>query len=154
MLETVSLTFFFVAFITIIILNGFPEDPAPLLDCKLKRLCSESLSLPTCEQKRLTPPFWRLAIPLGMFHKPEDPFTFPCLSLSSLPFDFSSLLLLSLWSIKETGIQTTVRRLFWGTSLPSSQSASSPIRVSSLPQHLVSRIHWPDLQQAEGVWTR
>ena len=58
-------------------------------------------------------------------------------------FDFSSSLLLSLWYIKEPGIQTQIRWLFWGTSLPSSRSASSPIKVSSLPQHLKSWVHWP-----------
>ena len=36
-----------------------------------------------------------------------------------------------LWSIKEPGIQTPRRWLFQGASLPSSGSASSPIKVSS-----------------------
>ena len=35
----------------------------------------ESLSLSTCEQKRLTHPFQQLAIPLEMSGKTEDPFT-------------------------------------------------------------------------------
>ena len=39
-----------------------------------------------------------------------------------------------LWSTKETGIQAPIRWLFWGASLPSSQSAGSPIKVFSLPQ--------------------
>ena len=45
-----------------------------------------------------THPFQRLALPLEMFCKPGDPFTVlpHCLSLSVLPFDFSSSLLLSL----------------------------------------------------------
>ena len=43
---------------------------------------------------------------------------FPTASRSLvLPFDFSSSLLLSLWDIKESGIQTQIRWLFWGTSL-------------------------------------
>ena len=44
-------------------------------------------------------------------------------------FDFSSWLLLSLWSIKEPGIQTQIRWLFWGASLPSSRSAGFPNKV-------------------------
>ena len=122
------------------------EDPTPLFDCKLKCLCSalgETVS--SCPPvNRLTHPFQGLAIPLEMFGKMEDPFTWlpHCLSLSVLPFDFSSSLFLSLWSIKESGIQTPIRWLFWGASLPSSQPASSSIKVSSLPQHLVSGIHW------------
>ena len=112
---------------------AFLEDPAPLLDCQVSLFSSgrEDLSLPTCEQKRLTHHFWRLDIPLEMFCKTEDPFTlFPhCISFSSLPFDFSSSLLLSLWSTKQPGIQTPIRWLFWGTSLPSSWSAVPPIKV-------------------------
>ena len=88
--------------------------------------------------RRLTHPFRRLAIPLEMFCKTEDPFTLlPQLPLTLYSvFDFSSSLPLSLWYIKEPGIQTQIRWLFWGTSLPSSQSAGSRIKVSSLPQHL------------------
>ena len=115
---------------------------------------SDNLSPPTCEQERLTYPFQKLAIFLEMFCKAEDPFNLipHCLSLFILPFDFSSSLLLSLWSIKEPGIQTPIRWWFWGTSLPSSQSASSPIKVSSLPQHLVSWIHWPIMWWAAWTW--
>ena len=47
-----------------------------------------------------------------------------------------------LWSIKEPGIQPPVRWLFWVASQPFSQSAGSPIKVSSLPQPLVSWVHW------------
>ena len=47
-----------------------------LLDCKTKvplfSSWRESSSLPTCEQKRLTHPFGRLAISLEMFYKTED----------------------------------------------------------------------------------
>ena len=83
--------------------------------------------------ERLTHPLQRQAFPLEMFCKTKDLFPLcHCLSLSILPFDFSSSLLLSLWSIKEPGIQTPIRRLFRG--LPSSQSASSTIKVRRLPQ--------------------
>ena len=90
-----------------------------------------------------------------MFWKSEDPFGLlpHCVSLSILPFDFSSSLLLSLWSIKQPGFQTPIRWLFWGASLPSSWSAGSLIKVSSLPQHLVSQVHWPFMRQAEWTWT-
>ena len=90
-----------------------------------------------------------------MFWKTEDPFTLlsHSISLSFLHFDFSSSLLLSLWSIKQPGIQTPIRWLFWGSSLPSSWSAGSLIKISSLPQHLVSQIHWPVMRQAEWTWT-
>ena len=93
---------------------------------------------------------------LGDFYKTEDPFTLPphCISLSVLPFDFSFSLLLSLWSIKEPGIQIPIKWLFWGASLPSSWSACSPIKVASLPQYLISRIRWPILQWTEWAWTR
>ena len=68
-----------------------------------------------------------------MFCKAEDPSTlFPhCISLSILPFDFSSSLLLSLQSVREPGIQTQINWLFWGASLPPSPSAGSPVKVSS-----------------------
>ena len=61
-----------------------------------------------------------------MFYKTDNPFTvLPyCISLSILPFDFSFSLLLSLWPIKEPGIQAPIRWLFWGASLPSSQSST------------------------------
>ena len=42
--------------------------------------------------------------------------------------------------MKEPGIQTPIRWLFRGASLPFSWSAGSLIKVSSLPQHLVSWI--------------
>ena len=63
----------------------------------------------------------------------KDPFAWlpHCLSLSTLPFDSSFSLLFSLWSVKEPGIQTPIRWLFWGASLPSCWSASSPTKVSS-----------------------
>ena len=53
-----------------------------------------------------------------MFYKIEDAFTLlpHCISLSSLSFDFSSLLL-SLWSMKEPGIHTPITCFFWSASL-------------------------------------
>ena len=89
--------------------------------------------------------FQRLDILLEMFYKTEDllALLLHCIFLSILPFDFSSSLLLTLWSIKEPGIQTLIRSLFWDASLPFSRSACSQIKVSSLPRHLASPIHWP-----------
>ena len=95
----------------------------------------DSLPLPTREQKKLT-------------HSPSKDWPFPSLGgvlqdwrpfhllphclplLSILPFEFSSSLFLSL-TYTRTGMQTPVRLLFWGASLPSSQSAISLIK--SLP---------------------
>ena len=66
-----------------------------------------------------------------MFCKTEDPLALlpNFLYLSSLPFDLRTTLLLSLWSIKEPGIQTQIRWLFWGASLPSLRSAGFPNKV-------------------------
>ena len=44
-------------------------------------------------------------------------------------FYFTSLSPLPLYAIKETGIQTLIRWLFWDFSLPSSQSAGFPNKV-------------------------
>ena len=100
--------------------------------------------------------FQRLDILLEMFYKTEDllALLLHCIFLSILPFDFSSSLLLTLWSIKEPGIQTLIRSLFWDASLPFSRSACSQIKVSSLPRHLASLIHWPILRRAEWAWTQ
>ena len=95
-----------------------------------------SLSLPTCEE--INTRRQKIGHSLGDVLQNWRPFHFTSplpLTLYSV-FDFSSSLLLSLWYIKEPGIQTQIRWLFWGASLPSSQSASSRIKVSSLPQHL------------------
>ena len=43
-----------------------------------------------------------------------------------------------LCAMKETGIQTPRRWLFWDFSLPSSRSAGFPNKVVFVPQHLVS----------------
>ena len=107
------------------------------------------------DKREWTHPFWKLDIPLEMFYKTKDPFTLlpHCIFLSIQPFDFSSSLLLSLWSIKETDIRAPIRWLFWGANLPSFQPSSSLIKVSSLPRHLVSWIHWPIMRRAERAWT-
>ena len=101
--------------------------------------------------KKLKHLFQRQVIPLEM-SKTEDPFTL--LSLSILPFDFHSSLLFSLCSIKESGIQTPLRWLFWGTSLLSSCCAGFLVKVFPLPQPLISQIHWPVVQQAEQTRTQ
>ena len=87
--------------------------------------------LPTCEQKRLTHPFQRLAIPLEMFLEIEDPLTLlpHCLFLSICLLMLVPHCFLLPDSTKELSIQIPARRLFWGTSLPSSPSASSPNKV-------------------------
>ena len=72
---------------------------------------------------------------LGDVSQDWRPFTLPPhgLSLSILPFDFSSSFVF--WSIKEPGIHTPIRWWFWGTSLPSSRSAGSLISLflASIP---------------------
>ena len=82
---------------------------------------------------RLTNSSQSLAIQLEMFCKTENGFTSlsHCLSLSILPFDFNSSLLLSLHSTKEPGIQTQTRWAFWDSNLLSSQSAGSLNKVLS-----------------------
>ena len=122
--------------------------PAPLLDWSKVPLFSSwkgGLSLPTCDE--INTRCQKTGHSLGDVLRNWRPFhlTSPLpLTLYSV-FDFSFSLLLSLWYIKEPGIQTQIRWLFWDASLSSSQSASSRIKVSSLPQHLV--------QQAEWAWT-
>ena len=79
----------FIALIIIIILRGLPGAHCPSVWLKWVSLFNwwrDSLSLPTCEQKRLTHHFWRLDIPLEMFCKTEDSFTLlpHCISLSIL----------------------------------------------------------------------
>ena len=95
------------------------EDPAPLLDGKLKCLC-------LAHGETLVPAhLWIEEINTSLLkagHSPGDAlqdwrpfhFTSHCISLSILPFDFNSSLILFLWSIKEPGIQTPRRWLFWG----------------------------------------
>ena len=110
------------------------ENATPL-PVKLKCLCSaqrETLILRTCEwlweKKRLTHPFLRLAVPQ---HVLQAWWPFLLYFLIAFPPLFCLLTLVphgfSLWStIKEPGIQTWTRWLFWDFSLPSSPSASFP----------------------------
>ena len=73
-----------------------------------------------------------------------------CLFLSTLPFDFSSLLFFS-HSMKEPGIQIPARWLLWDTGLPSFGQPALQIKSYSLTQHLISQIHWPVMWQAERM---
>ena len=60
------------------------------------------------------------------------------------------LTFLYLCSIKESGIQTPIRWLFWVISLPSFLSTGFPKEVSFLPQHLVSDLFaFRSLEQSE-----
>ena len=128
------------------------EDPTPLFDCKLKCLCSalgETVS--SCPPvNRLTHPFQGLAIPLEMFGKMEDPFTWlpHCFSLSIL---FWLKFLIAAFSLiyKRTWHPDPSKMVIWGTSLPSSQSAAFWIKSLSLPQYLISQIHCPVVWWAE-----
>ena len=100
-----------IAFVIIILHNGLPQRILPLcLTVKLKCLCSEPCPpIDGRKEKTNTPPCLRLAI-LGDICKINGLFTLfppPC----------------HLWSIKEPGIQTPKRWLFWNISLPSSWSA-------------------------------
>ena len=135
----------------VIILNGLPGGPWPSAQLLEREFVPAHLWI----EEINTPFLPEAGHSLERFCKTEDPFAFlsHCLSLPIPPFDFGSSLLLSLWFIKEPGSQTPIRCWFWGASLPSSQSAGSQIKVSSLPQHLVSRIHWLILWQAERTWT-
>ena len=88
-----------------------------------------------------------------MFCNTEDTFIlFPhCLSLSILPFDFSSSLLLSFWLYKRTWHPVPDRMVPWNISLPSSWSpgfqnkiiflTSTPHLLDSLACHVVSRMN-------------
>ena len=107
----------FVAFVIIIIQNGLPQSILPLcLTVKLKCLCSESCPPVGGRKEEInTSSCPRLAI-LGDCWQDWWPFYF----VSSLPP-------LHLGSIKETGIQTLVRRLFWNISLPSSRTVALPL---------------------------
>ena len=110
------------------------EDPAPLLDCKQKCLCSVCGEIvcpcpPVNRRDEHTlskdwPFLWRCFArlkTLSLYFPIASPSLFCLLTL--VPHCF--------WSIKETDIQTPVRCLFWGTSLLPSQSAGSLIK--SLP---------------------
>ena len=99
---------------------------------------------------------WRPVV-LELFCKTTAPFTLLshclCLSLSILHFFFFLpyfLTFLYLCSIKQSGIQTPIRWLFWVISLPSFLSTGFPKEVSFLPQHLVSDLFaFRSLEQSE-----
>ena len=140
----------FIAFVITIIYNSLPQRTLPLcLTVKLKCLCLAHRKIiwpcPPVKKKRLTHPFQRLVIPLEMFCKTEDPFTlFPhCVSLSILSFDFSSSLLLSLWSIKDPNKMVILRFNLLSLLAPWLKSlALTPHFLDSLACHAASRASW------------
>ena len=137
MLETVSLTCFYY------------YNHTQWFACRILPICltvtkvplfsswRDSLSLTASEYKKLTHSFWRLDITLEMFCKTEDPFILlpHCISLSIQHFDFSSC------RFSLTYKRTWHRGPNKMVILPSSLSAGSPIKVSSLLQQFISRIH-------------
>ena len=110
--------FFDLLFVIIIIQNDLLKRTLPLcLTVKLMCLCAEpSLPVEMAGRKRRTYP-----LPEGW---PLEE-TFSRLKAFLLCFLISS----HLWSIKEPGIQTQIRWLFLGASLPSSWSAGFPNKV-------------------------
>ena len=70
-----------------------------------------------------------------LWRKGSETNTFPCLRVAICKdwIVFVSSPPPHLWSIKDPGNQAQTRWLFWGTSLPSFQSAGSQIKSSSLP---------------------
>ena len=150
----------FIAFVITIIYNSLPQRTLPLcLTVKLKCLCLAHRKIiwpcPPVKKKRLTHPFQRLALPRDVQQVWTPLFTLlpHCLSLSILLSDFFSLLLFSLWLYERTWHPEPTRWLAWDISLPSSPSAGFPHKVHSLPQHFVSWIHRPLMQQTERVWS-
>ena len=134
------------------------EDAAPL-PVKLKWLCSaqrETLTLCTCEW------LWEKEINTSLPEagRPGHVLQAWWLFLLSFLIAFPSLFCLltfiprgfSLWSIKEPGIQTRTRWLFWDISLPSPLSASFP-KSHSPCLNTSSPIYWPVMRQAERAWT-
>ena len=101
----------FVAFVITMIYNDLPQRTlTPSLTVALKHICSwqrDNLTLSTCEKKKLKHLFPEAG--LEMFCKTEDLFILlpQCLS-SILPFEFTSLLLLSV-SLRQLGIQILIR---------------------------------------------
>ena len=125
MLELFDLLF--IAFVIIIIQNDLSqENTAPLPDC-LKCLCSTPSTCGWQEGRNEHIPCLRLAF-LGDVCKING-------LVALLPH------LPHLWSIKETGFQTTIPPIRWSFEVLdlSSPSASSPVKVSSLPQSLSLR---------------
>ena len=120
----------------------------------------DNLTLPTCEwmmarKKKLTHLslegghsrrcFARLIALFTLLHH--------CLSLSTLPFLLNFLIISLSGSIKEPGIQTQTRWLFWDISLPSSWSAGFLNKVIFLASAHCLLFYWPVVQQAEQAWT-
>ena len=123
----------FIAFVIIIICNRCLKGPCPsvwLLKVPFFRTLS---SCRWQEGRNERIPCLRLAI-LGDVCKINGLF----LCFLTSPY---------LWSIKEPGIWTPIRSLFWGTSLPSSQSASFLNKVI----FLVSTPHLSDSLACHGV---
>ena len=123
------------------------EGPSPLSDCKLKGLCSAqgevACPCPPVNGRDEHPPSEGWPFPRRWLTRLKTlALDCPTASSSLFPFDFSFSLLSLSPIYKEPGIQPPMRRLFWGASLPPPWSAGSLIKVSSLPQHFVSGIHW------------
>ena len=107
--------------------------------------------------EKINYPFQRLSLPGDVFQDWRPFLLTHCLSLSILPFDFSSSLPLplSLWLYKITWHPVSNKMVISETLVchllgqPAFQ-----IKSYSLPQHLISQIHYLVVQQAELVWTR
>ena len=95
-------------------------------------------------RERLTHPSKGLALPrdvlqdMALYFLTTSPSLFRLLTLLLNCFSLSG-------SVKESGIHTPTRWLLWDISLLSSWSASFLNKLFSLPQHLISWIHWPIL---------
>ena len=102
--------------------NGLPRGTLPLcLNVKPKCLCSGKHPDPVhlwmaARKKKLTHPLPEAGHSRGYL---QNLWVFYFISSSPPP----------LCAIKETGIQTLIRRLFWDFSLPSSRSAGFPNKV-------------------------
>ena len=97
-----------------------------------------------CKKEEINHPHPRLVIP-----KMFTLFTLlpPCISLSILPFYFTSLS----DSMKETGIQTPLRWFFGDPSPPSFQSASFPNKVVFFASTPRLPVYWSAVRQAESL---
>ena len=100
--------FCFVLLILLLYIMACLRESCPLPDCKLKRLCWEDFPPVDGRKKETnTSPCLKLAV-LGDICKIKWPY---CFVFSYTPH---------LWSIKEPGVKTPTRQLFWDISLPSS----------------------------------
>ena len=155
----------FIVFVIIIIYNSLLQRTLPLcLTVKCLYSAHREIIWPCSpvniynRKKRLTQPFRRLDIPLEMFCKTEEPFTLlpHCPSLSILPFDFSSSLLLSLWLYKRTWYPDPDKMVSYSETLVCYLLGQPVFRIKpySSPQHFISWIHWPVVQRAEWAWTQ